>query len=373
MSPPLPSPPAPLLPPPFWPRAVLHLDMDAFFVNVHVADHPEDKEIPLAVGGRPDRRGVVSSASYAARRLGIRSAMPSSQAVRLCPELKIVSANWPRIREFSKAVMAVLETFGPLEQMSVDEAYVDLIEQFNQANSPDPVELAQGIRTAVKQKTGLPASVGLATNKLVAKVASDFNKPEGCKIILPGNEATFLAPLSTRVIWGIGPRTYERLAKIGIQTCGQLAAANFNSLQRTFGRQAAELKQRAMGQDNRPVQKSRGPAKSISQEWTFNNDINDPDILKKKLHKMSLSVAKSVKKRELVAQTIIVKFRWSDFTTFTRQKSLSVGVDDGEAIYRIAKSIWEENWPVGTRVRLLGVGVSNLKKVTVRQLGFSFD
>jgi DNA polymerase-4 len=201
----------------FWPRAILHMDMDAFYVNVHLLDHPDDAGTPLVVGGRPDQRGVVSSASYEARRFGVRSAMPTAQALRLVPKLKIVSPDWPRIRDCSRQVMAVLEPFGPLEQISVDEAFIDL------GSWPDPEIQARTIWERVPAETRLPASVGLATSKLVAKVASDFQKPRGLTIVLPGEEAAFLAPLSVRVIWGIGPRTAERLADLEIKTCGQLS------------------------------------------------------------------------------------------------------------------------------------------------------
>ena len=349
-----------------WPRAILHLDMDAFYVNVHILDHPEDGGIPLVVGGRPEERGVVASASYEARRFGIRSAMPCSQAVRLCPQVKIVPANWPRIRECSAQVMDVLEKYGPVEKMSVDEAYVDL------SDWSDPVPLANEIRTGVKTNIRLPASVGLASSKLVAKVASDHEKPEGCTVILPGDEAAFLAPLPVRVIWGIGPKTTERLAQIQIETCGQLAAADLTRLQQGFGSQAEGMKRRAQGIDERQVQAERGLPKSISQEWTFSRDVNDLAQLLAQLRQMSASVAESLQKRRLVAYTVRVKFRWDDFTTFTRQKSVEVGVDSEEAIYRLAETMWEENWPPGQKVRLLGVGASSLEESAARQLGFGF-
>lgn len=349
-----------------WPRAILHLDMDAFYVNVHILDRPEDGGIPLVVGGRPEERGVVASASYEARRLGIRSAMPCSQAVRLCPQLKIVPANWPRIRECSAQVMNMLEEYGPVEKMSVDEAYVDL------SNWSDPIPLAGEIRTTVKNNTQLPASVGLASSKLVAKVASDHDKPEGCTIVLPGNEAAFLAPLPVRVIWGIGPKTTERLARMQIETCGQLAAASLTRLQQRFGSQAEAMKRRAQGIDEREVQAERELPKSISQEWTFSRDVNDREQLLAQLRQMSAGVAQSLQKRRLVACTVRVKFRWHDFTTFTRQKTIEIGVDNEEVIYRLAETIWEENWPPGQKVRLLGVGVSTLEESAARQLGFGF-
>lgn len=349
-----------------WPRAVLHLDMDAFFVNVHRLDHPEDKGIPLAVGGDPAGRGVIASASYEARAFGVRSAMPSGRALRLCPDLKIVGHTWSRIRECSKQVMAILAEYGPVEQMSVDEAYVDL------SDRPDPIPLAAVVRERVKAETGLPASVGLATSKLVAKVASDFDKPQGCTIVRPGTEAAFLAPLPVRVIWGIGPRTAERLATLNIRTCGELAAADVLLLRMQFGKQGEEMQARAQGIDDRLVQPERGPAKSISQEWTFSTDVADPEILAARLQKMCARVAAQVQKQELVAYTVYVKFRAPDFTTFTRQKTVPVGLDREADIVQLAHAIWQENWPAGQPMRLLGVGVSKLEERGARQLSLGF-
>ena len=351
---------------PTWPCAILHLDMDAFYVNVHLLDHPEDRGAPLVVGGRPDQRGVVTSASYEARRFGVRSAMPTGTAVRLCPGLKIVPADWGRIRACSRQVMAVLAQYGPVEQMSVDEAYIDLSDQ------PNPPAIATQVRLEVKEKTDLPASVGLATAKLVAKVASDFDKPEGFTIVPPGAEADFLAPLPTRSLWGIGPKTAEKLARLDIETCGQLAAADPDRLQRYFGKQAAVLQERARGIDGRSVQPDHGPPKSISQEWTFNSDISDAAILRDKLRQMCGKVAQSLQKRGLVAHTVTVKFRWSDFTTFTRQRSVDVGIDDEAEVCRLAEAIWLENWPKNRPMRLLGVRVSKLVEGNGRQLGFQF-
>ena len=350
-----------------WPTAILHLDMDAFFVNVHLLDHPEDQGIPLVVGGKPEQRGVVASASYEARRLGIRSAMPTKTAVRLCPTLKMVPANWEQVRSSSRQVMAILEAYGPLEKMSVDEAYVDL------SDEAEPGRMAAAMRTAVKAQTGLPCSVGLATCKLVAKVASDFDKPEGLTIVSPGTEATFLAPLSTRVIWGIGPKTFEKLANQEITTCGQLANAPLPVLRGIVGNQAESLQRRAAGIDTRKVTPDHGPPKSISQEWTFNTDVSDAQVLQERLAKMCQKVAKSLQKRELVAYTVTVKFRWADFTTYTRQKSVDVGFDDADRLQNLAFTIWDEHWPRDKKLRLLGVGVSKLEQPQSRQLGFGFE
>ena len=345
-----------------WERAILHLDMDAFFVNVHLLDHPEDRGVPVAVGGRPEGRGVVASASYEARRFGVRSAMPAARALRLCPEIKFVGRDWSRIRACSREVMAILRDYGPVEQVSVDEAYVDL------SGHADPPALARAIRERVQVETNLPTSVGLAPNKLVAKVASDHDKPQGCTVVRPGEEEAFLEALPVRVIWGIGPRTAERLALMGIRTCGELAAANPGALELEFGGQGGSLQRRAQGKDSRPVEAERGTPKSISQERTFNQDVNDPAFLQEKLRSMAEGVAVSLQKHGLIAHTVFVKFRWADFTTFTRQRTVEVGMDEAEMIARQATTIWEEHWPEGQRVRLLGVGVSKLEEPAARQL-----
>lgn len=349
-----------------WARAILHLDMDAFFVNVHRLDHPEDRGIPLVVGGRPEDRGVVAAASYEARKFGVRSAMPTSTALRLCPELKIVGHTWSRIHSCSQQVMALLSEYGDVEQISVDEAFVDL------GVHDDPAQLAPAIRQRVVQETSLPASVGLAVNKLVAKVASDHGKPEGCTIVLPGEEAAFVAPLPVRVIWGIGPRTAERLAEMGIYTCGDLAIYNRAQLQKRFGKQAEEMQRRAEGIDDRPVRPERGPAKSISQEWTFSRDVADEALLDKQLRKMCAAVAESLQEDGLAAHTITVKLRWPDFTTITRQKTVEIGVQQEVELYRLAHAIWRENWTAGQPVRLLGIGASRLEPAVGRQLSFEF-
>lgn len=337
--------------------------MDAFYVNVHLLDHPADAGVPLAVGGRPEERGVVSSASYEARRFGVRSAMPMSQAIRLAPGLKVVSPDWPRIKACSRQVMAILAEYGPLEKMSVDEAYLDAGEW----------ERAEGIARAIYERvaaeTGLPCSVGLATSKLVAKVASDFAKPRGFTVVQPDSESDFLAPLPARVIWGIGPRTAERLAALGIRTCAELAAADLDLLRDEFGREAEKMVRRAKGIDERPVEPDHGPPKSISQEWTFSRDVTDAEVLRARLREMAGEVAAELQKRNLLAHTVRVKFRAPDFTTFTRQRSLEVGVDDAATLYRVALAIWMEHWPAGKPMRLVGVAATGLYEGETRQLG----
>ena len=349
-----------------WPQAVLHVDMDAFFVNVHLLNHPEDMGLPLAVGGQPDRRGVIASASYEARQFGIHSAMPSMRAIRLCPALKIVGSNRTEIHNSSQEVMNILEKYGAIERMSVDEAYIDL------NDAPDPALIAEEIQRIVKEETDLPASVGLATSKLVAKIASDYDKPEGCTIVHPGEEAPFLAPQPVRVISGIGPRTAERLNQIGVTTCGQLASCDLRALQALFGRHAKSMQDRAEGIDVRKVTSQRGRRKSISQERTFSQDVDDREELESNLRKMAGSISSTLKKRNMIAHTIRVKIRWADFTTFTRQISKDIGTDDEEQIFEAAQIILMRNWQGKQKIRLLGVGVSGLETPTVRQKEFGF-
>ena len=348
-----------------WQHAILHLDMDAFYVKVHIQDHPEDAGIPLVVGGQPDQRGVVSSASYEARLDGIHSAMPTSRAIRMVPELKIVPPNWERIKARSRQVMSVLEKYGPVEPMSVDEAYVDLSEH------DDPVDTAATVKQDVKETTSLPCSIGLSSSKLVAKVASDHDKPDGFTVVPPGKEAAFLAPKPTRAILGIGPQTAKRLADLQIHTCGQLAAQDPQRIRQALGAYAVAFIERAQGIDSRRVRTEPRQVKSISQEWTFNRDVRDRDLLEKQLQKMCASVTASLRKKGLVAHTVTVKIRWADFTTFTRQKSYVVGIDSEQEILQSATAIFRENWDAKHFVRLLGVGVSNLETPEVRQLRLS--
>ncbi|MFT7587560.1 MAG: DNA polymerase-4 [Cellvibrionaceae bacterium] len=344
-----------------WTRAIIHLDMDAFFVNVHLLEHPEDRGKPIAVGGSPTGRGVVASASYEARQFGVHSAMPSSRALRLCPNIKFVRHNWNLIKETSSAVMAVLGEYGPLEKMSVDEAYVDV------SHYPDPESVALIMRERVKFETSCPASVGLATSKLVAKIASDYDKPEGCTIVLPGDEASFMAPLPVRAISGIGPATAAKLAAFNIETCGQLADSDFESLQSSFKNQAESLLKRAKGIDHRKVEADPGQSKSISQENTFNNDVDDRDYLYDQIKSMSESISQSLRRKNLIAHTVQLKFRWDDFTTFTRQRSVENGIDSAREIERLAIAVFDGFWE-GEKLRLIGVGASNIIEPTGRQL-----
>lgn len=345
-----------------WPRAIMHLDMDAFYVNVYLLDHQQDRGLPLAVGGRPGSRGVVMSASYEARAFGVRSAMPANRAVGRCPQLKFVSADWSRIKECSQQVMAILGEYGPTQPVSVDEAFVDLSRQ------GAPAVMARAIQRRVTEETGLPCSVGLASSQLVAKVASDHEKPQGCTIVPPGYEADFLAPLSTRAIWGIGPKTAERLRAININTCGELAAADIQELISVMGGYGVELQALARGEDPRPVRPDRGAARSISAERTFGRDVADDGVIMETLDELCEKVGRRLRESRLLARTLRVKLRWPDFVTITRQRGLRSGFNSDEVLKRLAGELVSANRGSGRPVRLMGVGVGRLSPLVEQRL-----
>jgi DNA polymerase-4 len=343
------------------PRAILHLDMDAFFVNVYLLEHPQDAGRPLVVGGSPDGRGVVAAASYEARAFGIQSAMPSRRARELCPDVKFVGHAWPRISECSSRIREILAEYGPLEPMSVDEAYVDL------TGHPEATSMAHEVADRIERVLGLPASIGLGTSKLVAKVASDFEKPRGRTVVAPGEEAAFLAPLPVRRLHGIGPVTERKLAAAGVTTCGELAVAAPDALARAVGRWAEALRELAMGVDPRPVVPYSGPPRSVSSETTFDRDVGDPGELELALQALAEAVGGALRRSGLVARTVTVKFRLANFTTFTRQKTLGHAIDQDAAIGEAAIDIFRREWP-RRPLRLLGVGVAKLAHPEERQL-----
>ena len=350
-----------------WPRAILHLDMDAFFVNVHILEHPEDKNIPLAVGGKPGKRGVIASASYEARAKGVRSAMASSQALKLCPDLKLVSSNRPMIRSCSAKVMDILARYGNLERMSVDEAFVDLSLQKN------PQALVKTILKRIKSETKLPSSAGLATSKLVAKIASDFDKPEGFTVIEPGTESKFLAPLEIRKRYGIGPKTASSLNKLGVKTCSDIVSIDIQKLQPIFGQYSVNLKNKAKGIDNREVDSSPWVAKQQGTENTFEKDISDSEVVEAALLELCGEVSESIGEMGRSARTITIKLRWSDFTTITRQKTVPGEIYKSRDIYKVAKLLLYENWKPGKPIRLMGVSASRLGVSDQQKLPLEFE
>jgi DNA polymerase IV len=344
-------------------RKIIHLDLDAFFCAVEERLHPDLKGKPFAVGGRPDERGVVSSCSYPARQYGIHSAMPMSRALGLYPKLIVIPGHHPVYQEASEQVMEVLGRFSPLvEQISIDEAFLDV------SDLPDPsLEIARGLQKEIGRETSLPCSLGVASNKLVAKMATDFGKashrsgtyPNAIQVVPPGQEALFLAPLPTQALWGIGPKTAARLASMGMHTIGELAGLPDPVLKRLFGRLGTELGRHARGIDDRPVVVEH-TVKSISQEITFDRDINNRSMLEDTLWTLAEQVGQRLRAEGYCGTTIRLKLRWSDFTTPTRQLTLNQSTDVDDVIYDVALELFKSLWEDGTPVRLLGVGVSGL-------------
>ncbi len=342
------------------PRAIVHLDLDAFFAAVEVLENPALAGKPVVVGGRPAERGVVSAASYPARHYGIRSAMPMTRALRLCPVAVVLPVRHSLYQSYSHRVMEILHQSAPLvEQMSIDEAFLDLTNSL--ASWQESVAVARRLQQRVRDEVGLSASLGVAANKLVAKIASDRDKPGGLTVVQPGEERGFLAPLPVHVLWGVGPVTAGRLAEMGLETVGDLAAAEEEVLRARFGRHGAELARQASGLDDRPLV-TEHVCKSVSQEWTFARDVADRQVLQRQLWKLCQAVAQRLGKVGLEAGSVAIKLRYADFTTLTRQMRLDEPTCDEKRVYRAAGLLLERAWQAGRPVRLLGVAGRELAR-----------
>jgi DNA polymerase-4 len=339
-------------------RAIIHIDLDAFFVAVEQLDDPTLIGRPVIVGGRADARGVVSSASYEARRFGVRSAMPTAQALRLCPEAIVLPGSRGRYSEMSRRVMALLREHTPLvEQISIDEAFLDV--SGTEAQYGPPARLAETIQARIQSELGLSASLGVASNKLVAKIASDFRKPHGITVVPPGEEAGFLAPLPVRKLWGVGEVTSRELSRLGVQTIGDLAQLPLETLRQAFGSHGEGLWRGAHGIDDSPVV-TEHEIKSLSREETFARDTRDVALMQRELLRLSDSVAASLRRHGLAARTVSLKLRYADFKTLTRQRTLAAPADSGAELYEQALALFEIAWDRRRAVRLLGVGASGL-------------
>jgi len=345
------------------PRCIVHLDLDAFYAAVEVIEHPEYKGQPIVIGGRPNERGVVATASYPARAYGVRSAMPMARALQLCPHAIVLPPRHDVYRRYSRRVMELLhQVTGQFEQISIDEAFLDLSAQLSSDQSSDweqGIDVARDLQAQVRARVGLSASLGVATNKLVAKVASDRDKPGGLTVVHPGDEAAFLAPLPVRVLWGIGPVTAGKLAEMGVTTVGELAALPERDLYARFGKQGRVMARHARGIDRRPI-KTEHEAKSISQERTFARDLADERAIKRELWQLCQGVSQRLQAANLAACTLSIKLRYANFDTLTRQITLQVATDNDQTIYRTALLLLQRAWQRGQAVRLLGVGGQRL-------------
>jgi len=339
-------------------RCIIHLDLDAFFASVEELLDPSIAGQPILVGGDPDKRGVVSSASYAARKYGVHSAMPMAQALHLCPQAILRHGHHKEYASYSKRVMAILAEYTPsLEPISIDEAFLDVTGTERLFGPAD--ELAHRIQKRIKSELGLPSSLGVASSKLVAKVASALAKPQGVLVIPPGTEAAFLAPLPIERLWGVGKVTAERLRTHGVHTIGQLATMPQRQMKALFGSTAEEMHHRALGIDDSPVH-TPARRKSISQERTFPRDVGDIDVLHRCLLDMSESVAAQLRKKGAYARTVVLKMRYPDFKTITRRVTLSKPTELAEVIHTEAMRLLHREWKRSTTVRLIGVGVTGL-------------
>ena len=339
-------------------RWIIHADLDAFFASVEQLLDPSLKGKAIIVGGSPDARGVVSSASYPARRYGVHSAMPVARALRLCPQAILVPARHGVYGEHSQRVMGILHEITPLvEQVSIDEAFLDVT---GCDSLWGPIEqIAQLIRRRINTECNLPVSLGVASNKLVAKIACDLGKPEGLIIVPPGEEQAFLAPLPIERLWGVGQVTGARLRDLGVQTIGQLAAWPEEQLARQFGEMGHGLYRGARGIDMGTVHTSH-EQRSISKEVTFARDVNDTALLQRTLLQMSDSLAARLRHEHLVAETVRIKLRFPDFSTITRQQRLPDPTDQADTVYGLAVDLLRRNLPPGQYLRLLGLAVSDL-------------
>ena len=341
-------------------RHILHADFDAFYAAVEQLDRPEIHGKPVVVGGSPDGRGVVASASYEVRRYGVRSAMPMRTALQRCPHAIRVQPRFDRYSEVSRHVMAMFRAITPLvEPLSLDEAYLDVTESVNADNPPD--RIARGLKERVRAELGLTISVGVATSKSVAKVASDMDKPDGLTVVPPGTERRFLAPLAAQKLWGIGPKTAARLTSEGMHTIGDLAAQTDEWFRSTFGRSGPHLQRLALGQDDNPVEVNRD-RKSVSAETTLAKDTDDPQVLLDLINRLSERVAEHLTGQELQGRTVNLKLRLADFTTFTRQKTLVDPVMSPEDIAQAATALIRRELDTGRLFRLVGVGVSGFDR-----------
>ena len=341
-------------------RGIIHLDLDAFYASVEQLLNPELRGKPVIVGGDAQHpgRSVVSAASYEARKFSVHSAMPLARAMRLCPQAVVVPVNFPAYRRFSAQIFSIARQYTPLvEPLSLDEAFLDVTDSERRFGKPS--QIAAEIRDRIWKECELHASFGVATCKVVAKIASDLKKPQGFVVVQPGNEAEFLAPLPLRRLPGLGPATEKALDGFGIATLGELAALPLQVLQSRVGRQHGQsLWERAQGIDTSSVIPPGRP-KSISREETFSQDQSSKEYLAQQLHVLSADVGRRLRAGKWNAETVNLKLRYADFSTLTRQVTLKLPSLTDQAIHDAAISLFDQCWN-GSPIRLIGVGVSGI-------------
>ncbi len=341
--------------PPWHGRAILLVDLDAFFASVEQLDHPEWRGKPVIVGGSADKRGVVSTASYEARKFGVHSAMPSWQAKRLCPNAIWTFGNYPRYSEMSRKVMNMIWDETPLvQQVSIDEAFADVTP--GKRLGDHPVVIARRIKDRVSE-LGITCSVGVSTTKTISKIASDMDKPDGLVVVYPGEERAFLNPLPVGKISGIGKKSVEKLTTYGINTIGDLAEADEKLLHSIFGINAQMMLDRARGIENSPIETSR-PVKSVSNEQTFERDLEERDEILAAIDMVSTKLGRRLRRKGLAGYTVTLKVRYHDLSIHTAQRTGSVKIDSEGQMTPVLHELLDEVWRSGIGLRLVGVGIS---------------
>jgi DNA polymerase IV len=340
-------------------RRILHVDMDAFYASVEQRDNPSLRGRPVAVGGDPDKRGVVAAASYEARAYGVRSAIPMARAVRLCPDLVIIRPDFQRYRAASQAVFALFRSVTPLvEPLSLDEAYLDVTE--NSWGEPLGKVVAQRLKAEIRAATGLTASAGVAPNKFLAKIASGWRKPDGLTVIAPERVEPFLQKLPVDALWGVGPVTAQRLRERGIERLVDVRSADPSLLRDAVGSQAEWLRRLADGIDERRVEPNR-VTKSSGSEYTYTNDLTDIAEIRHEIDEMARDAAAWLARKEILCRTVTIKVRYADFTTVTRSHSKTPATRDTDDLAARAVALLDRTDAAHRPVRLLGVSVHNLE------------
>ena len=347
-------------------RKILHVDMDAFFVSVEEVLDPSLKGKPVIVGGNPEGRGVVAAASYAVRKYGVHSAMPISQAKRLCPHAIFLSGSHRHYSDYSTRIFEVLKRYSPLvEPMSLDEAFVDLT-GCERLHGP-VLKSAEMIRNEIRETLGLNASIGIASNKLMAKIASAYCKPNGMLWIAPGMEQRFLAPLPIQRIPGIGPKGGAELRRMGIKSIGDLSRLPIELLEEAYGKWGASLYRKARGMSESPVISDAEDPRSISRETTLETDSADPLLLESILSYQTEKSAGQLRKSKLFARTVTLKLRYSDFKTVTRSKTLDLPTAEDHTLYKTGVALFRNLFTRRVRVRLIGIAFTSLTASPYRQ------
>ena len=351
-------------------RRIIHLDIDAFYASVEQFDNPDLKGKPVIVGGT-SKRGMVSAASYEARKYKIHSAMPIAQAMKLCPQGFFLPVRMKRYKEVSNRVFSIFQRYTPLiEPLSLDEAFLDVTASSRLFGSAE--EIAARIRKEVFQETGLTISAGVASSKLVAKIASDMNKPDGLTIVPAGTEKEFLAHLPIKRLWGVGRKTQETLVLLGVHTIGDIASLPEKLLEQKFGKHGTSLRRKALGLDNRDVE-TEHDTKSVGHEFTFETDLVEMGAIRRELLELAGMVAKRLRRYQLQGKTITLKVKYHDFRQITRATTINEPIDDSKRIYQEVLLLLQKTDAGEKPLRLLGISVSGLKLKSGSRQKFLFQ